>query len=188
MSSLPAKLYCFGLQLQAARIVTVLSTSVSCCCRVALCHVHVIVRLCHEHAGVSRAMNMNASSAGPRAPLQAVALMAHRAVETLRWLQPLAKVTRVRSIMCDIALLSPSDLIQLPHQQQQQQGAQDGGAAAAAAEGQGQPTTSSSSSRLAAVEQQLCQVVRDLVVRLAAPNPAPCRKQVGTAHASQVWK
>lgn len=119
---------------------------------------------------------MNASSAGPRAPLQAVALMAHRAVETLRWLQPLAKVTRVRSLMCDIALLSPNDITQTPPQQQQQ-GAEVAGAEATAAEGQGPP--SSSSSQLAAVERQLWQVVRDLVGRLAAPNPRPCRIQVG---------
>lgn len=138
-------------------------------------------------------MNMNAASTGPRASLSAVALMVQRAVETLRWLQPLAKVTRVRSLMCEIALASPSDLTQ--RSQQQQQGidvasagaAADvgGAAAAAAAAGGGGPTQDSSSrgssggQQFAGVERQLWEVVDALVGRLAAPSARLCRKQVG---------
>lgn len=115
-------------------------------------------------AGVAQAMDSSSVVSSPsRPPLAAVNLMAHRAVETLRWLQPLAKVTRVRSIMCEAASLSPNDLTQPPQQQQ------DMSTAAATADG------SSSSSRFEPVQQQLWQLVQGLVPRLAPQNPRPCR-------------
>jgi len=120
-------------------------------------------------AGVAQAMDSSSVGSSPsRPPLAAVNLMAHRAVETLRWLQPLAKVTRVRSIMCEAGSLSPNDLTQPQQQQQQQQ--QEVSTAAATADG-----SSSSSSGFESVRQQLWQLVQGLVPRLAPQNPRPCR-------------
>jgi hypothetical protein len=126
-------------------------------------------------------MAVNAAPGAPRPPLAAVALMAQRAVESLKWLQPLAKVTHLRSIMCEIALLSPSGLTQPPPYQQQQQQEVTAAAAPASAAAAAQPppsSSSSSTSQFGPVEEQLWQVVRDLVGRLAPPSSRPCRKQV----------
>jgi hypothetical protein len=47
--------------------------------------------------------------------------MQQQAVALLTWLQPLFKIARIRSMACDIVLLSPEQLMAAPHQQQQQQ-------------------------------------------------------------------
>jgi hypothetical protein len=90
--------------------------------------------------------------------------MQQQAVVLLRWLQPLLKVARIRSMACDIVLLSPEELataLQQPQQPPQQQQ---------------QVPPWQQQQQLEHVQSQLWAVAQSLVSQLAPANAAfTCR-------------
>jgi hypothetical protein len=114
------------------------------------------------------------------------AMMVQRGVAVLRWLQPLAKASRIRAIMAEAVLLPAEELAATPAAAPPPAagsagGSVSGSSSSSTAAGTGAPAPAGSSAAgeaaAAAAEtaQQLWMVLGEFVEMLAPPSPQPCR-------------